>query len=436
MALACRKAATTLRAGVPKDTRAKILKLLAAKLVDSEAAILAANEADLTEALSKKVDENLVSRLKLTPAKLAVLAQGITQLAEQTDPLGQLLRRTEVSEGLLLEQIRVPLGVLLVIFESRPDALPQIAALSIFSGNGLILKGGKEAARSNAALHALVAEAIVEATAGAVPASLVSLVTSRDEIASLLELDDCIDLVIPRGSGELVKSIQRATRIPVMGHSEGICHVYLDAAAAADKAVKIAVDSKINYPAACNACETLLIHDSLLASGLALQTLTALRAAGVTLWAGPRLMAAAATAPELAATLAGPAPTLKHEYGDKQLSVEAVSSLDAAVTHISANGSRHTESIVTEDAAAAEAFLATVDAACVFHNASTRFADGFRFGLGAEVGISTSPIHARGPVGVEGLTSTKWRLVSGAGHTVGAFAAGEFQYTHKSLPLN
>lgn len=414
MAVSCRSAATTLRAVVPKPTRARILSCLAAKLLSNQAEVLAANAADLADAAAHKTDENLVSRLKLTPEKLAVLAQGITQLSQQQDPLGEVLRRTEVAAGLNLEQIRVPLGVLLVIFESRPDALPQIAALSIFSGNGLILKGGKEASRSNAALHALVTAAIAEGSDGAVPADLVSLVTSRGDIASLLALDDCIDLVIPRGSGELVKSIQQNTRIPVMGHSEGICHVYLDAAAAGDKAVAVTVDAKVNYPAACNACETVLINTELLAKSynatcakpyagtaaaaaeavtVAEAVLAGLAAAGVKIWAGPALPAAVSSnesnAAALAQYIAGPAATLKHEYGDRQITAELVPSLAAALAHIAANGSRHTECIVTEQQQTADAFLEAVDAACVFHNASTRFADGFRFGLGAEVGIST-----------------------------------------------
>lgn len=430
------------------SVRKSILQLLSKKLVEKEAQILEANKKDIEAATTTSLNQNLLSRLALNSKKLETLAKGIQQIADQPDPIGRVLRRTEVSPGLTLEQQTVPLGVLLVIFESRPDALPQIAALSISSGNGLILKGGKEALHSNAALHTLVQESITEATAGAISPALVSLVESRADVASLLSLDDCIDLIIPRGSSELVKSIQQSTRIPVMGHSEGICHVYLDAAASIDKALRIVIDSKTDYPAACNAAETVLIHKDLLKStsspSFVEQILIALQAAKVTIHAGPKFASDSLSSALASKYSAGTAADLHHEYGDLSITVELVEDLGAAIDHIHKYGSSHTESIVTEDAATAKAFLQAVDSACVFHNASTRFADGFRFGLGAEVGISTSRLHARGPVGVDGLTSTKWRLVSSVDpstsssepcHTVGAFAKGLFTYTHKSLPL-
>lgn len=328
-----------------------------------------------------------------------------------------MLSATQIAEGLELRKISVPIGVLLIIFEARPDALPQIVALAIRSGNGLLLKGGKEAARSNALLHALIAR-VLDERVPAVGAGLVSLVTSRDEIDALLKLDDVIDLVIPRGGNALVSYIQRSTRIPVLGHADGICHVYLDAAADEDKALAIAVDSKADYPAACNAAETILVHEAL-ADSLAPRVVDALKNAGVTVHAGPR---AAARFPDLPR-----AETMRHEYSSLDVALELVPDLDAAIEHIHANGSGHTEVIVTEDAATADAFLSKVDAACVHHNASSRFSDGFRYGLGAEVGISTGRIHARGPVGVEGLLTTKF-VLRGNGQLVAKDTG--VKYTH------
>jgi delta-1-pyrroline-5-carboxylate synthetase len=303
----------------------------------------------------------------------------------------------------------VPLGVLLVIFESRPDALPQIAALAIKSGNGLLLKGGREAARSNRALHSIITEALGDLG----PA--LGLVETRSEVADLLVLDDVIDLVIPRGSSSLVSHIQQNTRIPVLGHAEGICHVYVDRAADLDRAAAIAVDAKADYPAACNAMETLLVHRALVPEGLN-RLVDALESAGVTVHAAP------GTPLDRDAP-----PSLSHEYGDLACTVAVVPDLDAAIDWIHTHGSGHTESIVTTDTDTAEAFLARVDAASVFHDASTRFADGFRYGLGAEVGISTARVHARGPVGVEGLLTTKW-VLRGSGDTVAPFSSGERRF--------
>lgn len=445
MAVASRQAARDLLA-LPGSTRKAILKRLSEMLLENKDEILAENQKDIDAAKASSLDSNLLSRLVMSPAKLQTLAKGIAQIAEQEDPIGFVKRRTQVAEGLLLEQVAVPLGVLLVIFESRPDALPQIAALSIYAGDGLILKGGKEAMNSNIMLHGLVAKAITEVTKGAVDPALVSLVTSRDDISKLLQLQHDIDLVIPRGSNALVTSIQNNTRIPVMGHSEGVCHMYIDAAADADKAAKLCVDAKTDYPAACNALETLLINQAALSSATApgCRALEALKAAGVTMFGGPLAMASDATK----GYMAGPAD-FRSEYGDLRISVEVVPDMKTAIAHINRYGSSHTDVIVSEDKAAAQVFLNQVDSACVFHNASNRFADGFRFGLGAEVGISTSRLHARGPVGVEGLTSTKWRMVSAldaavkgkAGevlptcHTVADFASGDREYVHAKLDL-
>lgn len=318
----------------------------------------------------------------------------------------------------MLEQVAAPIGVLLIIFESRPDALPQIASLALRSGNGLLLKGGKEAARSNALLH----KVIVDALAPDVPPGLISLVEGREGVDQLLKLDDVIDLVIPRGGNSLVRYIQSNTKIPVLGHADGVCHVYVDAKADIEMAKSIAVDAKIDYPAACNAMETLLVHESLKEGGGLDALMQALRDAGVEIHGGQRASG------ELGLP---PMPAARHEYGNLACTLELVPGLDAAIDYIHANGSSHTDCIVTADDAVAADFLRRVDSACVFHNASTRFADGFRFGLGAEVGISTSRIHARGPVGVEGLLTTRW-LMRGGGHLVQKDTA--VVYKHEHLP--
>ncbi|EFJ44253.1 hypothetical protein VOLCADRAFT_65082, partial [Volvox carteri f. nagariensis] len=308
-------------------------------------------------------------------------------------------------------------GVLLVIFEARPDALPQIASLALRSGNGLLLKGGKEATHSNAALH----KVIVDAIGPSLGPDLIALVTSREEIESLLALDDVVDLVIPRGSNALVSHIKRNTRIPVLGHADGICHVYVDEEADLDTALRILLDAKTDYPAACNAVEKVLVHRSWADKG-GLQTITeALQKAGVKVHVGDLK----SSLPDLPA-----APAARHEYSALAVTLEVVDSMEAAIDHIHKYGSAHTDCIVTKNGERAEAFLRGVDSACVFHNASTRFADGFRFGLGAEVGISTSRIHARGPVGVEGLLTTKW-VLRGGGHIVAKDTGVKF--THRPL---
>jgi delta-1-pyrroline-5-carboxylate synthetase len=422
-AVAAREAGRIL-SSLSSEARTNVLMRVARALTDNAAAILEENAADVADAAAAvekgEMTAALAARLKLDERKLAKLADGIRDIAAQDEPLGKVLSRTELADGLMLQLETAPMGVVMVIFESRPDALPQVAALALRSGNGLVLKGGKEAARSNRALHT----AITQALEPDVPAACIALVESREDVASLLSLDDVIDLVIPRGGNALVSYIQNNTRIPVLGHADGICHVYVDAAADMEKATRIVVDSKTDYPAACNAMETLLLNEKLLADGRAQVLVDALQAAGVRLEAGPR------AAKELGLPLT---EDLHKEWGDLAATVEIVSGLGAAVDHIHRYGSAHTDCIVTEDVSVAERFLAIVDSACVFHNASTRFADGYRFGLGAEVGISTSRIHARGPVGVEGLLTTRFKL-RGQGDTVAPFSAGERDFTHKRLP--
>lgn len=398
VAAAARAAGRRLAARSAAD-RASLLEAVAGGLDRARDRILAENAEDLAEAAATGLAPALTKRLSLSHDRLDGLIAGIRSIAAAPDPVGRELRRTALADGLVLRQVTAPLGVVLVIFESRPDAVPQIAALALKAGCGLVLKGGSEAARSNRALHAVIAEALGD-LAGAV-----GLVEGREAVTELLALDHLIDLVVPRGSNELVRQIQASTRIPVLGHAAGVCHVYVDAAADPAMARAIAVDAKTDYPAACNAMETLLIHrDYPDRDGL----LAALRDAGVTLLEGPGGV----------------------EYGDLRCDVVVVDGLDAAIDHIHRFGSGHTEAVVTGDPVVARAFLDRVDAACVFHNASTRFADGYRFGLGAEVGISTSRLHARGPVGVEGLLTTRW-LLEGHGDTVGPFSRGERSFTHE-----
>ena len=402
------------------DARSQALGRIAEALSDRREELFEANRVDVAQGYQDvkngEVSAAAAARLELTPSKLDALVDGIRSLASMADPLGQVRRRTEVAEGLELVQHTVPLGVLLVIFEARPDALPQIASLALRAGNGLILKGGKEARVSCRALHEVIREAVVP-----LPPEVVGLVENSASVTDLLALDDVIELVISRGSNEMVRHIQRSTRIPVLGHDDGICHVFVDAAADPEKAERIVLDSKTDYPAACNAMETLLVH-RVVAETLGRRLVEALEGAGVTVHGA-------------AGAYDRPAPpSLAHEYGDLACTVAVVDDVEAALAWANTHGSGHTDAVVTEDADVAQRWLDGVDAACAFHNASTRFADGYRFGLGAEVGISTSRIHARGPVGVEGLLTTQWQL-RGQGHTVADFKSGAATYTHRTRPL-
>lgn len=432
MALAARDGCRQLQK-LTSEERANILFRIADELVAYSDAILQANKQDLLAAEVSSLDEGLLARLKLTKPKLETLADGIRSIAQAEDPIGRMLKRTELASGLVLHQETSPIGVLLVIFESRPDSLPQIAALALRSGNGLLLKGGKEAVNSNAILHRIIVDAVNAETSGKVSKDVIGLVTTREEIADLLRLDNVIDLCIPRGSGSMVSYIKRNTRIPVLGHAEGVCHMYIHGDADLAKATELAIDAKTDYPAACNALESLLIDEAVIKNGQERALLVALEEAGIALHIGPHAASLGIATPNSSATNA-----LSTEYGTKDLTIEVVNGIDTAIEHINKYSSGHTEAIVTENAEAAEKFQQNVDSACVFHNASTRFADGYRFGLGAEVGISTGRIHARGPVGVEGLLTTKWKLSSESGHTVSQFSAtsdNPLKYTHRKLEL-
>uniref|UniRef100_A0A3Q1BZA6 Delta-1-pyrroline-5-carboxylate synthase n=1 Tax=Amphiprion ocellaris TaxID=80972 RepID=A0A3Q1BZA6_AMPOC len=417
-----RNAGRTL-ASLHPDQRSEIICHLADLLTERKEDILAANKTDMDLAVSH-LPSAMIKRLSLSPAKLNSLAIGLRQIAVSAqDSVGRVLRRTRVAHHLELEQITVPIGVLLVIFEARPDCLPQVSALSIASGNALLLKGGKEASNTNRVLHQLTQEAL--SLHGVTQA--VQLVSTREEVEDLCRLDKMIDLIIPRGSSQLVRDIQRAAKgIPVLGHSEGICHVYVDADASVDKVIKIVRDSKCDYPAACNAMETLLIHRDILRTPLFDQIIDMLRTERVKIHAGPRFASYLTFSPS-------EAKSLRTEYGDLECCMEVVDSMQEAVDHIHKYGSSHTDVIITECEETAEQFLQQLDSACVFWNASSRFADGYRFGLGAEVGISTARIHARGPVGLEGLLTTKW-VLRGDGHTAADFSEhGNMKYLHENL---
>jgi delta-1-pyrroline-5-carboxylate synthetase len=398
------------------EQRTRILLSIATALEARTDDILQANSLDVAIAKEDHVALSLLNRLQITKEKLGILAEGIRSIANQTDPLDVVMEVKELADSLILDKIRTPIGVLLIIFESRPDCLPQIAALAIRSGNGLILKGGKEAEHSNVLLHSIITECIDRETDGCVSPGVIGLVTTRADIKSLLQLDQYIDLVIPRGSNDLVKYIKSNTTIPVMGHADGVCHIYVDATADSSKALRIVVDSKTDYPSACNAVETVLLHTSTVESGLADRLLRRLRSSGVTLYGGVHAQSLGLTE--------NAAEDMHCEYGDLQVNVEVVNSTAEAIEHINKYSSGHTECIVAEDTVTSEMFVKGIDSACVFVNASTRFSDGYRFGLGAEVGIATGKIHARGPVGMEGLMTYKWvlRSTSSSGHVAAAFS--------------
>ena len=389
--------------------------------------ILAANREDRRDAevevSAGRLSAALARRLDLEGTKFDAMLQGLDDLLGLPDPVGQVTLARRLDEGLDLYRVTCPIGVIGVIFESRPEAAVQIASLTLKSSNAVILKGGREASRSNQALISAVREALE--TVPQFPVDAVQLALTREEVRALLDLDEWVDLIIPRGSGELVRSIQESTRIPVLGHADGICAVYLDRAADPRKAVRVTVDSKVQYPAVCNAAETLLVDEPLVESLLP-EIGRALVEAGVEIRADDR------SRPHLPGAVAAAEDDFETEFLDLVLAVKVVSSVEEAVEHINRHGSHHTDAIVTEDRQAAEYFLSRVDSAGVFHNASTRFADGFRYGLGAEVGVSTSKTHARGPVGLEGLVIYKYRL-HGDGQGVAAYGPGKKAFLHEPL---
>lgn len=412
------KAASTPLSDTSVELRNRALLAMTEALRAHSAEIGEANGRDLEA--SRDLGDALQKRLVFDEKKLRGVVDGLEALASLPDPLGRVLTRTELAEGLHLRRVTCPIGVIGIIFEARPDALVQISSLCLKSGNAVLLKGGKEALHTNR----ILAEVIRNATeAVGLPGDWIQLLETREEVNGMLRLNEYIDLIVPRGSNSFVKYIMENTTIPVLGHSAGLCHLFLDASANLEKAVAIAVDAKTQAPATCNTVETLLVHKDA-ASRLLPAVCDALRNAGVEL-RGDEMSRSIVTWMKPATE-----EDWSTEYLALILSVKVVDDLAAAIAHINRFGSHHTDAIVTEDAAAAELFQRRVDSADVFWNASTRFADGYRFGLGAEVGISTSKIHARGPVGLEGLTIYKW-LLSGQGDTVAPFADGRRAFTHR-----
>ena len=403
--------------------------------------VLEANAADCAEAAQRgDVSGPALKRLDLSGAgKYDTLLAGVQQVERLTDPVGRVTLATELAAGgPRLYRVSCPIGVLCVIFESRPDAAVQISTLGLKSSNAVLLKGGREALRTNRALVDAM-RAGIAAELGEEAADMVQLVSTRSEVAELLQMDRYVDLVIPRGSNALVRYIQQNTTIPVLGHADGICTCYVDASADADMAAAVVLDSKTQYPAACNALETLLCHKEAAERGVLAQVAATLLQHGVELRAEPRALSYLR---DLSAAKEGgggrvvPATDVDFdtEFLALTAAVKVVDTLSDAMAHVNEHGSHHTDCIITQDAAAAEEFMAGVDSAGVYHNASTRFADGFRYGFGSEVGVSTNRIHARGPVGLDGLVIYKYRL-HGNGDLVTPFTDGKREFTHQSLPL-
>jgi len=427
-------------AALAEAARNAALEAMAQALDAAQTELLAANAEDMRAAASRRGAEKLppatLARLELNPAKLAEMAAQVRSVAALPDPLGRTLDAIELDDkdgsesvssevragrGLSMQKVSVPLGVLAVIFEARPDAVTQIAALALKSGNAIILKPGREVEHTATALVRVLREAL---TKQHVPPDAVSLVLGRERVQQLLAMHSLVDLVIPRGGKALVEHVQANTRIPVLGHAEGVCHIYVDREADAELALRVIDDAKTDYPAACNAVETVLVHREVAAEFLP-------RLAERLLAQGVALHGDAAVRSLLRDVPVAEVDDWHTEYGELAISLGVVASLDAAIEHIHTHGSAHTESILTEDPAAAERFLHEVDAASVLLNASPRFADGFRYGFGAEVGISTSKFHARGPVGLEGLTTYKY-VVRGHGHIAGDYRGADARsFTHK-----
>ncbi|HAG80023.1 MAG TPA: glutamate-5-semialdehyde dehydrogenase [Cyanobacteria bacterium UBA12227] len=404
------------------EVKNQAIEAIAQALESAKSDILAANATDCKVAEAEGISKPLYHRLKLDETKLKAAIEGVRDVGKLSDPVGVMQIHRELDEGLVLKRISCPLGVLGIIFEARPDAVMQITSLAVKSGNGVILKGGKEATRSCEAIVKAIHQGL---SASAVDPTVVQLLTTREETMALLQLEEYIDLIIPRGSNDFVRFVQENTRIPVLGHADGICHLYIDRAADLEKAVNITVDAKTQYPAVCNAIETLLVHRAIAPSFLPLVG-AALQSRHV------ELRGDEATCKILDSSAATEADW-STEYNDLILSIKIVDSLEAAIHHINTYGSRHTDAIITEDENIAEIFLNQVDAANVFHNCSTRFADGFRYGFGAEVGISTHKLPPRGPVGLEGLVTYKYKMV-GRGHVVATYAGKDAKpFTHKDL---
>ena len=400
------KQASKKLATLSTDIKNKALLAIAEALDTNKSEIFEANKLDLQEA-EGKISKSVFNRLKLDENKMRDMIQGVIDVYELEDPIGKILLQRSLDTGLILTKKSCPIGVLGIIFEARPDVISQISALAIKSSNAVILKGGKESINTNKSIMQIIQDALCSIED--FPKNVLTQVFTRDDVKDMLEQDKYIDLIIPRGGNSLVQFVKENTKIPVLGHADGICHIFVDESADLEKAMRIVIDAKTQYPSACNTVETLLIHNKFYGSE---QLLEALKQADIQLEFNPE--------------------SWHIEYSDKILSVKYVNSLAEAIEHINEYSSGHTESIITEDRENAQIFLAAIDSAGVYHNASTRFADGFRYGFGAEVGISTNKTHARGPVGLEGLTIYKYTL-QGNGDIVADYVEGKKKFNHKDL---
>jgi glutamate-5-semialdehyde dehydrogenase len=419
------KAAALVLSRLDEETKNRVLQAMATQIEAHCTEILEANRQDLEFAKREKISGPLVARLAVDETKVLGMAKGIRSVAELPDPVGQKQEAVELDEGLELTRVSCPIGVIGAIFESRPDAVPQISALCFKSGNAVILKGGAEAQNSNRVIVDLIQKGLSEVEG--VPVAAVQLIETRAEVAEMLKQDQYINLIVPRGSNQFVRYVQDNTKIPVLGHSEGLCHVYIDEEADVEKAIRVALDAKLQYAAACNAMETLLVHQAIAPKVLP-SLVKQFREQEVELVG---CLKSCSLVPDLKRAEES---DWDAEYNDLKLSIKIVDDLSEAIGHINAHGSGHTDTIVTENKRQAERFLNEVDSASVMVNASTRFADGFRFGLGAEIGISTNKTHARGPVGLEGLVIYKYKLI-GNGQIVADYSGKNGKsFTHK--PLN
>lgn len=415
------KSASLRLAAASGGEKNKALLNIADKLLEHKEEIFAANCEDLRRSEAEGIPSPLLKRLKFDEAKLNDTVEGIHSLIRLEDPAGKTLTATELDDGLELYKVTCPIGVIGIIFESRPDALIQISTLCLKSGNGVLLKGGSEARETNRVLAGLIISA---SEASGMPGGWCALLETRSDINELLKQDKLVDLIIPRGSNEFVRYIMDHTNIPVMGHADGICHCYVDSSADPEMAVRIAMDSKTQYVAVCNALETLLVHKD-----TARVFLPLLKKA-----ADEKRLELLGCRETQAVIPVAPAAEIdwKTEYLDYKLSIKVVKSIDEAIDHINRYGSGHTDSIVTADSGNAARFMSLVDSGNVFWNCSTRFSDGFKYGLGAEVGISTGKLHARGPVGLEGLVIYKYNLI-GHGQIVADYASKKSAFKHRKL---
>ena len=408
---------------IPLDVRNAALESIALALESNSEEITEANAKDMKAAEEMKLPQALIKRLKYSQDKISESVTSIRSIMQQEDVIGKVLSKTELDEGLILDKVSCPIGVIGVVFESRPDALVQISCLCLKSGNAVLLEGGSEAKNTNLILAELIQKAIISVDERF--DGTVQLLSTREEFQSLLKHDDLIDLIIPRGSNQLVRSIMESTRIPVMGHAAGICHTYVDKDADLKMAAKVCFDAKVQYPAGCNATETLLIHSDIVEKFLPVIA-EEYEKAGVEMRGDERVR-------KIVEMSAASEDDWSEEYNDLVISIKIVDSLREAIDHINRYSSHHTDAIITSSEAAAEEFMDDVDSSSTMWNTSTRFADGYRYGLGAEVGISTNKTHARGPVGLEGLTIYKYKL-RGKGQTVAEYSGKDGRkYTHRKL---